>query len=229
MDIIPVIDILDNHVVTALKGDRYAYQKINIKLYNSTEPIKIINQIVGIYSPKIIYIADLDAIISDRVNHNILMKILKRFPKVDFWIDSGLNKINLDKNYNNYVPIFCSEKAKNFELISKKFKDYVCSIDYKNGIIGPKSIHRCIKTYPKKIIIMNLSRVGTKLKPNFHIVRKFITKKYKNEYYVAGGIRSMLDIKSAKLLGASGVLISSLLYMNKLRKFSFLKERANRA
>ena len=142
---------------------------------------------------------------------------------------SGLNSINLQKSYKNYVPIFCSEKAKQFELLSKKFKDYVCSIDYKNGIIGPKSIHRCIKTFPKKIIIMDLSRVGTKLKPNFHIAKKFIKKKYKNKFYIAGGIRSMLDIKFAKLLGAQGVLISSLLHMNKIRKFSFLKERANRA
>ena len=76
---------------------------------------------------------------------------------------------------------------------------------------------------------MDLSRVGTKLKPNFHIAKKFITKKYKNEYYIAGGIRSMLDVKFAKLLGAQGVLVSSLLHMNKIGKYSLLKERANRA
>ncbi|MEC9205670.1 MAG: HisA/HisF-related TIM barrel protein [Pseudomonadota bacterium] len=227
MNIIPVIDILNNHVVTALKGDRYDYQKINTQLYNTTEPIRIISQIINKYSPKTIYIADLDAIITNQVNHLVLREILKKFPKVDFWIDSGLNTVNLDKSYKNYVPIFCSEKAKKFGF-SEKNKSHVCSIDYKNGIIGPKSFYKCIKEFPKKVIIMDLSRVGTKLKPNFHIIKKFIKKKYKNEYYVAGGIRSMLDIKFAKLLGAQGVLVSSLLHMNKVRKFSFLKERANR-
>ena len=102
MDIIPVIDILNNHVVTAIKGNRDDYQKINTKLYNSTEPIKIINQIINIYSPKIIYIADLDAIMTNQVNHLILGEILRKFPKVDFWIDSGLNSINLQKSYKNY-------------------------------------------------------------------------------------------------------------------------------
>ena len=223
MDIIPVIDILDSQVVTALKGDRNTYKKINPKLYNTTEPVEIIRHLIDIYSPKTIYIADLDAIMFNKVNHNLLIQILKKFSKVNFWIDSGLNKIKLDKNYNNYIPIFCCEKAKDFELSSEKFKNHICSIDYKNGIIGPKSIYRCIKTHPKKVIIMDLSRVGTKLKPNFHVIKKFITKKYKTEYYVAGGIRSMLDIKFVKNLGASGVLVSSLLSMNKLRKFSFLK------
>ena len=79
---------------------------------------------------------------------NFNKQILKKFPKVSFWIDSGLNKIKLDKNYNNYVPVFCSEKAKDFELSSEKFKKHICSIDYKNGIIGPNSFHRCIRTHP---------------------------------------------------------------------------------
>ena len=60
MDIIPVIDILNNQVVRAIKGDRDNYQSINHKLYNSTDPRDIIDQIVKRYSPKILYIADLD-------------------------------------------------------------------------------------------------------------------------------------------------------------------------
>ena len=62
MDIIPVLDIINNKVVKAIKGDRSKYASIDSKLYNSIEPIEIINQLSKRYSPHIIYIADLDAI-----------------------------------------------------------------------------------------------------------------------------------------------------------------------
>jgi len=68
MDIIPVIDILNNQVVRAIKGDRGNYESISYKLYNSTDPRDIIDQIVKRYSPKILYIADLDAIIHNNIN-----------------------------------------------------------------------------------------------------------------------------------------------------------------
>ena len=71
MDIIPVIDILNNQVVKAIKGNRNSYKSINYKLYNSTEPRDIIYQIVNRYKPKIIYIADLSAILMHKIDKNL--------------------------------------------------------------------------------------------------------------------------------------------------------------
>ena len=93
MDIIPVIDILNNHVVKALKGNRQCYAPISTKLYNSTEPREIIYQIVAKYSPKIIYIADLNAIIENKVNHQFFQFIFKKYPNIDFWVDSSVSNI----------------------------------------------------------------------------------------------------------------------------------------
>ena len=67
MDIIPVLDILNNKVVKAIKGDRAKYKSIDSRLYNSTEPIEIIKQLSKRYVPHILYIADLDAISHDKV------------------------------------------------------------------------------------------------------------------------------------------------------------------
>ncbi len=99
MDIIPVIDILNNQVVRAIKGDRDNYESISYKLYNSTDPRDIIDQIVKRYSPKILYIADLDAIIHNNVNPKLYDNILSSFPKIKFWVDSGLKEIKLKKKY----------------------------------------------------------------------------------------------------------------------------------
>tara|TARA_Y100000590_G_scaffold423239_1_gene528829 strand:- start:19696 stop:20382 length:687 start_codon:yes stop_codon:yes gene_type:complete len=227
MDIIPVIDIMNNNVVTAYKGNRSSYKTINSNLYNSTDPKIIINEIVKKYSPNIIYIADLDAINKNSVNHSLYKYILNKFPKIIFWVDSGLKKINLNKNYKNYYPIYCSEKSKGFELISDKFKRHICSYDYKKKLLGSKSIHRFIKSFPKKIIIMDLYKVGTLSKPNFYLAKRIIRKRYNNEYYIAGGMKSLLDIKNAKKIGAKGVLVSSMIHVNKLNKFTFKKERVS--
>ena len=84
MDIIPVLDILNNNVVKAIKGDRTKYEPINYKLYNSIEPIEIIYQLSKRYSPSIIYIADLDAISQKIVDHKLFNSILSMFPKIEF-------------------------------------------------------------------------------------------------------------------------------------------------
>ena len=70
---------------------------------------------------------------------------------------------------------------------------------------------------------MDLLRIGGKLKPNFHLAKSFIRKKNNREYYIAGGVKSLLEIKQAKQLGAKGVLVSTIIHMNKLNKYSFLK------
>ena len=218
---------MNNNVVTAHKGDRGNYKKINSHLYNSTDPKKIINEIICKYSPNIIYIADLDAIIENNINHDLYRYLFSKYPKIIFWVDSGLKIINLRKNYKNYFPIYCSEKSKGFELLSQKFKYHICSYDYKKNLLGLKSIHRYVKSFPKKIIIMDLYKVGTLSKPNFGLAKTLIRKKYNNEYYIAGGIKSLLDIKYAKKIGAKGVLVASIIHINKLTKFTFIKERVS--
>ena len=87
MDIIPVLDIINNKVVKAIKGDRSKYASIDSKLYNSIEPIEIINQLSKRYSPHIIYIADLDAISNKAVNHELFNEILRIFPKIVLVVD----------------------------------------------------------------------------------------------------------------------------------------------
>jgi len=225
MDIIPVLDILNNKVVKAIKGDRANYESIDSKLYNSIEPIEIINQLSKRYAPHTIYIADLDAITTKKVHHKLLNTILKNFPKINFWIDTGMNKINLIKKYKNYLPILCSENSQGFDLISSKNKDYICSLDFKSCFLGAKPIYRHKRYLPDRIIIMDLLQVGSENKLNYKIAKKFI-KDDKKEYYIAGGIKKILDIKKAKQIGAKGVLVSSILHQNKLTKIFIQKEKA---
>ena len=78
----------------------------------------------------------------------------------------------------------------------------------------------------KKIIIMDLMQVGSDNKFNLKIAKKFI-KNDKKDYYIAGGIKKVLDIKKAKQIGAKGVLVSSILHQSKLTKIFIQKEKTS--
>ena len=226
MDIIPVLDILNNKVVKAIEGDRAKYKSIDSRLYNSTEPIEIIKQLSKRYVPHILYIADLDAISNNKVNHELFNKILHIFPKIDFWIDTGMNKINLVRKYKNYTPIFCSENSKGFDLVSSKNNKYICSLDFKNSFLGTKPIYKHKRYLPNKIIIMDLLQVGSVNNLNYKLAKKII-KNDKKDYYIAGGVKKVLDIKKARQIGAKGVLVSSILHRSKLTRLFIQKEKTS--
>ena len=226
MDIIPAIDILDNNVVKAIKGKRDKYRSINHKLYSTTNPRDIIYQIAKNYSPKIIYIADLDAIINNKMNNSFYIDIFSSFPKIIFWVDSGLNYIKLNKKYKNYQSVFCSERSQGYEMISNKFNKCVCSLDFMHKYLGKKFIYRHERANPSKVILMDMMQVGSNKKINYKLARKFIRNNGK-EYYIAGGIKNMFDINKAKKMGASGVLVSSMLHKNKLSKHIIQKEKTS--
>ena len=226
MDIIPVLDILNNKVVKAIKGDRAKYKSIDSRLYNSTEPIEIIKQLSKRYVPHILYIADLDAISNNKVNHELFNKILHIFTKIDFWIDTGMNKINFVRKYKNYTPIFCSENSKGFDLVSSKNNKYICSLDFKNSFLGTKPIYKHKRYLPNKIIIMDLLQVGSVNNLNYKLAKKII-KNDKKDYYIAGGVKKVLDIKKARQIGAKGVLVSSILHRSKLTRLFIQKEKTS--
>tara|TARA_B100000609_G_scaffold38919_1_gene29494 strand:+ start:1706 stop:2392 length:687 start_codon:yes stop_codon:yes gene_type:complete len=227
MEIIPVLDIYKNKVVTAIQGKRHEYKPINTKLYNSTDPLDIINSIKEKFKPEIIYIADLDAIIDNKASHKLLNSIIEKNPSIIFWVDSGLKIINLKRRYVNYNPIFCSEKSTGFDIKNIPSNKFVCSLDYNKKIMGNTILPKLHRYLPKKIILMDLSQVGSNEFLNFKILKKYSRYQKKYDLYVAGGIKNTLDIQRAKKLGVKGALVSSILYKQKLPKLFITKEKTS--
>lgn len=224
MDIIPVLDIYKQKVVTAVEGNRHSYKPIASKLYDSTDPKEIILTIKKRYKPNIIYIADLDAIIDKKVNSRILNEILLHFPEIQFWIDTGLSQIKLKRRFSNFHPVFCTENSQGFD-INKNNEKYICSFDYKKRILGNVNLPKLLKYLPKKIILMDLDQVGSPKYTNFRILRKYLRYSSKYDLYIAGGIKTTLDLHKAKSLGAKGVLVSSILKKDCLPKLLIQKRK----
>ena len=216
MELIPAIDLLDNIVVKAFLGERKKYKPINTKLANSSRLENVITGLLKEYKFKIIYIADLNAIMGNKNNFRIIKKVIKKFPKIDFWVDYGVKNFLDFKKYhdNRFKTIIGSETLKNTDELKKiykhKKKEFILSLDFKNNFfLGPKNLIKNNKLWPKKTIFMILDSVGSKKRPQ--LVKLFNLDK-KKDYYLAGGISNNKDIKFLEEKGFKGAILSTAIH-----------------
>ena len=223
MELIPAIDILNNIVVKAIVGERKKYKAIQSKILNSCKLEHIVEGLLNEYDFKKIYIADLNAIIGNKNNFKIIESIITKYTHIDFWVDYGI-KTYLDfKKFKN-LPcslIIGSETLKDvleLKKIKKKIKknNIILSLDYKNNrFLGPPSLIKEKKLWPKKIILMALDNIGSRKGPNINKYNK-IKSGLKKEFYLAGGIRNNKDIFLLKEKGVNGVILSNALHEKKI-------------
>ena len=137
MELIPAIDLLNNIVVKAFSGERKKYKPIKSKLINSSNLENIIDSLLKEYKFKIIYVADLNAIIGNKNNFNIIKRVIKKFPQIDFWVDYGVRTFLDFKKFENmpFKTIIGSETLKNIMELKKiykhKKKEIILSLDFK--------------------------------------------------------------------------------------------------
>ena len=79
------------------------------------------------------------------------------------------------------------------------------------GTNNQGKVREISKLLPKKIILMDLDQVGSSKNTNYRMLRKYLRYSSRYDLYIAGGIKTALDLNKAKSLGAKGVLVSSLL------------------
>ena len=216
MELIPAIDLLDNIVVKAFLGERKKYKPINTKLSNSSRLENVIIGLLKEYKFKIIYIADLNAIMGNKNNFKIIKKVIRKFPKIDFWVDYGVKNFLDFKKYhdNRFKTIIGSETLKNTDELKKiykhKKKQLILSLDFKNNFfLGPKNLIKNNKLWPKKTIFMILDSVGSKKRSK---LIKLFNVDQKKDYYLAGGISNNKDIKFLEKKGFKGAILSTAIH-----------------
>ena len=225
MIIIPAIDIKNGKVVKAIKGDRAHYNPINSDTGFSPEPYIFIKQMIKVYRPSIFYIADINSLCGEDDNIDLIRNLADQYKNLMFWVDTG-NKIDQRLNKKNITPILCSENCHTIKNINYIYKDYIHSYDYKDRLLGTHSFTKLNSSYKNKVILMNISDVGNNSGPSYSSIRA-ITKNPAIEYYFGGGIKTNFDISRLKLMGFSGVLVSSLLFKKYTSSF-LIKKRASK-
>ena len=240
--IIPVIDILNSKAVHAIKGERGNYKPLKSHIFESTNPLDIIQILYNNYDFNDFYIADLDSILKKKPNYQLYESILD-IPDIRVIIDPGV--VNLEdvlkfSNLNFRALILGLETIENLEVINKSLKilsskKVIVSVDmYKSKILStvkelrnqdPKKVIKFIEELGvKELILLDLYRVGQKLGgiPQLYLD---IVQNYDGSIYVGGGIKNFNDILRYKENNFSGVLIATALYdgtinIEKLRTFN---------
>ena len=224
MNIIPAIDLKKGKVVRAVGGDRDSYRPIDLVTTYSSNPITFVKALIIKYRPSTIYLADLDLLNDDGDNIDIIYKIANMFRNKIFWVDMGAKKIK-KLNIKNITPILCSESCEDIRLINYVYKNYIHSYDYKDRSLGTQYFKKLESSYKKKVIFMNISDIGNKKGPDFRYLRGML--KFSSiEYYVGGGVNSILDIHKLSKMNISGVIVSSLLMRKKTSNY-VIKKRAS--
>lgn len=230
---IPVLDILGGEVVQAVAGERHLYRPIKSTLVDSSNPLQVARAFKEKLARTFLYAADLDAIMGSGDNSRVLREIKQRFNFM-MMVDSGSATSNdamrlLQQGFD-YV-VLGTETLHSLDAL-KSIMDspirerIIVSLDVKLQ----RTLSRCIELSGlepveaanllheygvRRLILLELDRVGTLKGPNFKLLEKLCRMPF-DEIFAGGGVRDRNDLWALKKLNISGVLIASALHTGRL-------------
>jgi phosphoribosylformimino-5-aminoimidazole carboxamide ribotide isomerase len=89
MQVIPVLDLLNGHVVRAVRGERTAYRPIRSPLAATSEPLPVARALLAASGAHTLYIADLGAILNHDAHAETLAMLRAALPGTQIWLDAG--------------------------------------------------------------------------------------------------------------------------------------------
>ncbi len=227
MEIIPVIDIRQNQVVHAVKGQRQNYRPLQTCLSDSHSANDIVQAFIDTYPFKTIYIADLDAIQGPSNNEYLIEQLLNKFQSISFWVDQGISsaielKIQLRRQH-----VIGSETNISPETLNELFTSsagIILSLDFQTeAFLGDQNLLQKTGLWPERIIIMSLSHVGSNNGPDYKLISNLQKIAGNREIYVAGGVRHEDDLQTLNDMGIDGVLIATALHTQQITADTLLK------
>ena len=232
MQIIPVIDLLNNVVVHAKRGQRQHYQPIQSLLTTSSAPLNIVTALLELYPFQTLYIADLDAICGTGNNDSAIEVISQAYPNLTIWLDCGIGQMNARALYidGNIRPVVGSENIQNlqdYRAISYACQSrHVLSLDYSTGhdlnigAMGIAELHESARFWPDDTICMTLNAVGSEQGVDIERLNMLIkmnnARKSWSRLYTAGGVRNLTDLQALAKMGVTGALVATALHNKQL-------------
>lgn len=217
--IIPVIDLLDGRVVHARAGNRSEYRPLQSTLCRTAEAVDVVSALMRLHPFKILYVADLGALLG-RGSHERELSALRRiFPTVTLWVDAGDTCVPASRaGRRNVIGTETGIGADALQTLRREGRDFVLSLDYSaHGFIGDASVRERPDTWPTDVIIMHLPSVGTGGGPAWPVIESVMVCRPDCSFYVAGGVRDSGDIAAAASRGIKGALVATALHTGALR------------
>ena len=190
VEIIPVIDLKDGHVVHARCGNRSMYLPVNSPLCRSSDVFDVVGAFLSVFAFKTFYLADLNAITGQGDHKALINSILCAFPELIFWVDCGYQRHQVQPA--NYLPVLGSECYKPQQLaeLADFNKNFILSLDYgSNGPLGAGALFSHPDYWPDKVIVMTLDRVGSQQGADVGKLAGYCRDYPDTQFVAAGGIR----------------------------------------
>lgn len=227
-----MLDVLDGVAVHALRGERQNYKPLKSVLFSDAIPVQIAHTLNRLGFEEL-YVADLDAILTNRPNFNIINQITTS-TKLKLMVDAGLTDLKRAKKLleNNAAKIVIGTetlRSANFvnTAISSLGSDrIIVSLDLKNRQLlrnfeKEKNLNliKLPKAFQemglKQMIVLDLARVGSNEGVDMPLLKKLLGET-KLDILVGGGVRNLEDLLELEKLGISGVLLATALYSGKI-------------
>ena len=225
MLIIPVIDLKDGQVVHAKQGLRESYSPIESILSNRADPNAVLSGFFKLYPFKVIYIADLDAIMEKGSNLKVILELAYQYPQCEFWLDAGIKTIREQSpqiTLDNIRFVLGSEnKLTNgeFNSLVNEYPELILSLDFVEGKLKENSyLLENSHLWPNQVITMMLSRVGSDKGIDDKCLNTVLNLANNKSIYAAGGVRNKEDLIQLKSMDISGVLVASALHNGAITK-----------
>lgn len=225
LEIIPVLDLMNSIAVSGKSGKRSTYTPLKTIFAPNSDPVTITTNL-KMNGAGQIYIADLDLI--EKKGHSLgTVKMLNTILPV--MLDSGIRNLESFNFYLNYANklIIATETLDSIEELHKIFDKFpkeriVVSLDIKNDKLLTNNLNMTLNEFkkeltdinPNEIILLDISRVGTKNGFNKDLLNNF--SEFKNKLILGGGItkNEIIDLNN---FGIKKVLVGSSLYKGEIK------------
>lgn len=222
MIIIPVIDIKDGQVVLAQGGRRDRYHPVQSPLSPTSAPADIATGLLRLFRFRHLYVADIDAIERRAPNDVAIAEITKVAYGIDIWVDNGIADAVAASAWLRRFPhslVIGSESQNDCSTLAALHAEprAVLSLDFRgNSFAGPPALHHDVASWPSRVIVMTLDRVGTATGPDTHRVAEIAERANGRAVFAAGGVRNAGDLDQLAHAGATGVLVATALHAGAL-------------
>ncbi|WP_042267929.1 HisA/HisF-related TIM barrel protein [Paraburkholderia heleia] len=238
MQVIPVLDLLDGHVVRAVRGERTHYLPIRSALAATSEPLPVARALLAASGARTLYIADLGAILQRGAHVETLAALRAALPGTDIWLDAGyadytsmqalFERIDQHGKHGRHghtrardlaalVPVFGTESLRDPQALRHAEAARlapVLSLDHRAGQrLAAGSVELAPAAWPGRVIAMTLDQVGSYDGPDLATFERLRAEAPAQTTVIgAGGIRHGDDLAAAARAGAAAWLVASALH-----------------
>lgn len=232
MKVIPVIDVLGDVAVHAVRGKRKDYQPLKSVLCKSVDPMDVAISL-KMFGFSDIYLADLDAITGGKPSFSLFKKIadevglemmvdagVANLKRAEQLLDSGVSKVIIGTETlpdMGFVAEAVESLGSDKVMVSLDLMGHHVISGFEPGRLAEPLtfLREFMALGVSQIIVLDLEKVGSREGINLTFLQK-VLQNIKAEVIVGGGVRDVKDLVELNYLGVFGALVATALHSGKI-------------